>query len=144
MGVLVISFITDVLDGFIARKFNMISNVGKVLDPLADKVMQLAVLVCIALNHKKLLWLIGIMLIKDALMAIGALVLYFTKKKIIAANWFGKVSCFVSVFCSLVLIFTSSQGALEYVCAASIATVNIIAFISYAAAYVSVKKSVVK
>ena len=56
MGVLVLSFLTDVLDGFIARHFNQISNLGKILDPLADKVMQITVLLCLAFSNHALNW----------------------------------------------------------------------------------------
>ena len=143
MGVLVVSFLTDVLDGFIARRFNMISELGKVLDPLADKVMQIAVLVCIAVNHKNLLWIVVVMLVKDALMGIGALSLYVAHKKVIAANWFGKVSCFLSVACSLILIFSdSAMAVVEYICAGIIAGANIVAFISYLLAYITARKTV--
>lgn len=131
MCVLVVSFLTDVLDGFIARKFNMISNAGKVLDPLADKIMQISVLVCIAVNHRGLLWLVMVMLAKDVLMGAGAIWIYVYHKKIIPANWFGKVSCFVSVLCSLILIFTDAQNSIQYFCASAIAVVNLVAFVSY-------------
>lgn len=145
MAILCFSFITDVLDGFIARRFNMISDLGKVLDPLADKVMQITVLICMAFSHKQLVWLVITLLVKDILIGIGALVLFIKKKKVAQANWFGKTSCFLSVICSLVLMFGefgSSSLLVTNICIGVIAAVNAIAFISYVFDYVNAQKEV--
>ena len=56
-AVFVISGITDVLDGFIARKFGFISNLGKVLDPLADKLTQMSAFVCLYIAKLIPLWM---------------------------------------------------------------------------------------
>ena len=144
MGILCASFVTDVLDGFIARRFNMITTLGKVLDPIADKLMQIAVLICIAFSELYLACIVIFLLVKDALMGIGAIVLYKTKKKIISANWFGKVSCFLSVACSLILIFgdlIALPDVLKYICAGIIFAANMVAFISYLMAYLSAQKA---
>ena len=63
--VLGVSCLTDLIDGKIARKFNMISNVGKVLDPLADKLTQLSLLLCLSSRSKLLRYLLTIFLIKE-------------------------------------------------------------------------------
>ncbi len=139
MGILCFSFITDVLDGFIARRFDMVSNLGKILDPLADKVMQVAVLVCMAFGHKSLIWLVLTLVIKDILIGIGALMMFRKKKKVAQANWFGKFSCFFSVACSLVIMFGEFGNATPLVisiCVGIMAITNIIAFISYVFDYV--------
>lgn len=142
MGILCISFITDVLDGFIARRFNMISDLGKILDPLADKVMQITVLVCIAFSHKELIWLVVMLLVKDVLIGIGALVQFIKQKKVSQANWFGKVSCFLSVVCSLVLMFGEFAPTVNNICIGIIAAANIIAFASYLIDYINSQKKV--
>lgn len=136
MLVLCLSFITDVLDGFIARQFNMISNLGKILDPLADKLMQITVLICIALTYTKLVWLIIMLLIKDVLIGVGAFILFKKKKRVSQSNWFGKVSCFLSVFCSLVLMFGNFHSLTSSICIGIIAIANIIAFVSYVFDYI--------
>ena len=144
MGILCLSFITDVLDGFIARRFNMTSTLGRVLDPVADKIMQVAVLICIAFSEWYLAWTVAFLLVKDALLGIGAIVLYKQHKKIIPANWYGKVSCFVSVACSLILIFDDIiilPQMLKYICAGLIIGVNMVAFVSYFVAYLNAKKA---
>ena len=62
------SGITDVLDGFIARKFNFITNFGKLIDPLADKTTQIAILVTLALKGIIPFWFLVIVFIKEFLM----------------------------------------------------------------------------
>lgn len=67
---------TDFLDGFIARKYNLITNLGRVLDPLGDKLMTTAVLVCITIDGVIPYWALGIVVCKELLMAAGGLVLH--------------------------------------------------------------------
>jgi len=133
MGVLLVSFVTDMLDGFIARTFNQITNLGKILDPIADKLMQITVLICLAIFNKSLIWIVVFVFIKDAILGIGAIYMY--KRGIIgAANWFGKISCFVSLVSTLVLIFPFSQPLSQnsvMMLAIAIAFVNACALVSY-------------
>ena len=95
--------ITDVLDGYIARKYNMVTKWGKLLDPLADKFMQLAAIFC--LTYKKLvpLWAIYIILIKEMLMVIGSIVLY-RRKVVVSASWYGKASTVLFYLAILAII----------------------------------------
>ena len=64
-GILAVSCLTDMIDGKIARKFNMISNLGKLLDPIADKMTQLALLICLSLHRTALRFLLALFLIKE-------------------------------------------------------------------------------
>lgn len=134
MIILAFAFLTDVLDGYIARKFNQVSNLGKILDPLADKAMQITVYICLAFSNHALIWLVAVVFSKDIIMGIGAFLLY-RQNIVISANWFGKVSCFVSIICSLVLLLPVNPPlpalAVQLI-AAVIVFVNVIAFISYA------------
>lgn len=147
MAVLIIAFITDVLDGFIARKFNMVTNLGKALDPIADKAMQLTALICLAFHTDySLVWVVIFVSIKELLIGIGALVLY--KSGVITqANWFGKVSCFVSFVCTLLLIFPHViplSGVWAFWVAFSIVAVNFMALVSYIVAYIKYQKQLKK
>ena len=94
LGVLLLSGLTDMLDGVIARRFNQITEVGKLLDPLADKLTQVAVLVCLAIRNKGLLPLMIICLTKEVLQMIGGWLLLSRKDIIRGSKWFGKVSTF--------------------------------------------------
>ncbi len=91
--IFIIAGITDVLDGFIARKYNLITKWGQVVDPFADKMMQLTVLVCFSIKKYISVWFAIIYGIKELSMIFGGLFLYTKKEKVvIPANSFGKVA----------------------------------------------------
>lgn len=92
VGVLLLSGLTDILDGYIARKFNMISDVGKALDPLADKLTQVAVFLCLGSRYPILFLLILVMAVKEATSGIVSLVAFHKSKQIKSAEWHGKVT----------------------------------------------------
>ena len=89
--VLTISGITDVLDGCIARKFDVITNFGKLIDPLADKATQISVLTVLALENIIPLWILIIVLLKECILIAGASFLY-GKELVVSSRWYGKVS----------------------------------------------------
>lgn len=95
---------TDLLDGWIARRFNQISNIGKVLDPIADKAMTVAALVCMLVEGYLTLGLLLVIIIKEALMVIGGALIYFVFGKVVYANLFGKISA-VAYFLAIMLLF---------------------------------------
>lgn len=88
---LLLSGLTDVLDGFIARKFNFITNFGKLIDPLADKTTLVAILVTFALKDVIPMWLLIIVFMKEFAMIAGASFLY-GKELVVSSKWFGKLS----------------------------------------------------
>ena len=88
---LTISGLTDVLDGIIARKFNFVSNFGKLIDPLADKANQLFTLVALAYINIIPWWILIVVFSKELLMVAGAAFL-FGKKLVVSSRWFGKLS----------------------------------------------------
>lgn len=100
-----ISGITDILDGTIARKFNLISDFGKLIDPLADKSTQLSMLLMLTLKRIIPLWIVVIVFIKEFCMICGASFLY-GKELIVSSKWYGKVSTtlfYLAIVVSLVL-----------------------------------------
>lgn len=88
---LTLSGITDILDGTIARKFNFITNFGKLVDPLADKITQLSILWMLVLKNIIPLWILVIVLLKEATMVAGASFLY-GKELVVSSKWYGKAS----------------------------------------------------
>lgn len=91
--IFIIAGITDVLDGYLARKYNLITKWGQVMDPLADKLMLITVLICFTIRNYIPVWIIIIVGLKEILMIIGGLFLYYKKDKIvIPANKFGKIA----------------------------------------------------
>ncbi len=91
--IFVCAFFTDVLDGYLARTYGWVTNIGKLLDPLADKLMTLAVLVCVYLGKHKAAYLVLFLLMafKELLMVIGGA--FMAKRNVVAvASWPGKAS----------------------------------------------------
>lgn len=101
--VLTISGLTDILDGYIARKFNFITDFGKLMDPLADKATQVALLGTLTIQKIIPLWIIVIVIIKEFLMISGASFLY-GKELVVSSKWYGKLATvlfYVAIVCSL-------------------------------------------
>ncbi len=99
--VLFISSATDVADGWIARKFNMISEVGKALDPIADKLNQIAVLICLMTRFPMMLGLVIFFVVKECIMGITGLLVIRKTGKVYGADWHGKLNT-----CLLYLVIT--------------------------------------
>ncbi|WP_300684161.1 CDP-alcohol phosphatidyltransferase family protein [Acutalibacter sp. 1XD8-36] len=89
---LVISGVTDMLDGLIARRFNQITDLGKMLDPFADKLTQGVVALCIAIRFPSIRPLLVLFILKELLMLSCAVVLLKKHKRPCAAKWYGKVA----------------------------------------------------
>ena len=110
---LTISALTDVLDGFIARKFNLISDFGKLIDPLADKSTQLSILITLALKQTPQgepiipLWIMFVIALKEFMMVAGASFLY-GKETVVSSKWYGKLTTvlfYVAIVSSLVIFY---------------------------------------
>lgn len=89
--VLTISAITDILDGNIARKYNFVTDFGRLVDPLADKCTQISVLIVLCIKRIVPTWILIVVIIKELLSIIGAVVLY-EKKLVTSSKWFGKLA----------------------------------------------------
>lgn len=89
---LLISGATDIIDGFIARKFNMISNLGKALDPVADKLTQAAMLICLAVRFPLMVIPLAVMAAKELYMAISGYLIIRKIGVVPWANWHGKAA----------------------------------------------------
>ena len=90
--VLILSGITDIVDGFIARRYNMISNFGKALDPVADKLTQFVLLVSLCIEYPEMVVPCGMLTIKEIISGIVALRTIHRTGKVDGANWHGKLS----------------------------------------------------
>lgn len=88
-----VSSLSDMLDGLIARKFNMITELGKLIDPVADKLTQGALIVCFIMKYDFMRYLFALYVIKEGFMAvIGLVMLRHNGRKLNGAKWYGKVS----------------------------------------------------
>ena len=101
--VLGISCLTDLADGIIAREFNMVSNVGKLLDPLADKLTQFALILSLSSKHKILYPILFLFLMKETFQFISLLIFAQKGKFLPGALVSGKV-CTTVLFISLFLL----------------------------------------
>ena len=100
-----ISGITDVLDGCIARKFNLISNFGKLMDPLADKLTQIFVLASLTATDIIPIWILIIVILKELIMVIGASFLY-GKDVVVYSKWYGKLATVLFYLAIIISLIT--------------------------------------
>ena len=135
--IVLLSGITDFLDGQIARRCNMITDLGKLIDPIADKLMQLAMLVALAFKIQYMYVLIIYLVVKEAVTSVtGALVIKFYKRRLNGAKWYGKVCTAVLYVVMLVLVAFPQlqafvQNTLLIVCASCLT----LAFVMYMRLY---------
>ena len=103
-GILFLSGVTDSLDGIIARKTNQITDLGKVLDPLADKLTQVSVIAAMFVQRPYILPLLILFISKELFLLVNNLILY--KKDVImdGSMWFGKVATAIFYVCMFWLI----------------------------------------
>ena len=90
--VLIVSGLTDIADGWIARHYNMVSDLGKALDPIADKLTQGAVLLCMIFRFPLLVFPFILLLAKEALVGFTGLLLIQKSGAVYGAEWHGKVA----------------------------------------------------
>lgn len=128
--------ITDILDGYIARTFNMVTKWGQALDPLADKLMQITVLVCITQQRIIPIWIIVVIGFKELTMIFGSLFLYKESKRVIPANKFGKVATVLLYIAIIASIFDFRYTILLMSLAVA---VTIFAFVKYLQGFISSK-----
>lgn len=112
-----LSGLTDTADGYIARKYNMITEWGKILDPIADKLTQGALILCLLSRYRNMWILVVLFAVKELTMAVvGLLTLLIKKKKLPGAKWFGKVSTVVQFVCMTVLFaFSLPEKAVDII-----------------------------
>ena len=92
---LIISALTDAADGFIARRFDQSTELGKILDPIADKLTQLCVAFGLCLTYNALVPLVVVLGVKELLMGLMGLTLLKREKEPFSARWWGKLATVV-------------------------------------------------
>ncbi len=97
--------ITDILDGFIARRYNLITRLGTVLDPLADKLMLFTVLASMTLIGGIPFWVIVVVVIKETLLILGAITLFNDYDMVVPANRYGKLSTIAFYIAVITAVF---------------------------------------
>lgn len=135
-GILAVSCLTDLIDGKIARHFNMISTVGKILDPLADKATQFTLILCLALKYPILWYLVGLFVVKESFQLIAGGINLRKGKMLKGALMSGKI-CTTVLFVSLILmVMIPNLPAIAIIIIAVIDTVfMLISFMDYLITY---------
>lgn len=135
-AIMAVSCLTDMIDGKIARRYNMISTLGKILDPLADKMTQLTLTVCLSLKYPVLYPVLVLFVIKEAFQLIAGIVNLRKGKMLPGALMAGKV-CTTILFVSLIALVLFPD--MNPVWVDAIAVIDgvflVISFISYILAY---------
>lgn len=103
--VFLVAGLTDVLDGYIARRYNLVTKWGKLMDPLADKLMLITVLITLYIDGRVPLWAILIIVLKELLMILGAAFLYKNRKVVVQANFYGKLATVLFYIAITALVF---------------------------------------
>ena len=104
IGVVIFSSFTDLFDGMIARRFHQVTELGKVLDPVADKLTHAALALCLALRYPLMRYLLILMLLKEGYMAIMGAIMLKRGKMLNGAMWYGKV-CTALLFIGMVVMY---------------------------------------
>lgn len=99
-----VSGLTDLFDGRIARRFHQITELGIILDPIADKLTEGAVVLCLVTRYSWMWLLVALYVVKEGFMAVAGLVMLRRGKKLNGAKWFGKVCTFVFYIVTVLLI----------------------------------------
>ncbi|MDR0889919.1 MAG: CDP-alcohol phosphatidyltransferase family protein [Oscillospiraceae bacterium] len=138
-GMVFLSGVTDVVDGWIARHFHLVSDFGKALDPLADKLTQAAVLLC--LLPMKHWWVVGLLAVKE--IAIGSLSLYTIRrtKTVYGAGWYGKL-CTAFIYASMFVLILWQAPPERFVLfdAIACAALILLSFVMYVRRFVGILK----
>ncbi|MGB3366784.1 MAG: CDP-diacylglycerol--glycerol-3-phosphate 3-phosphatidyltransferase [Acidaminobacteraceae bacterium] len=139
--IFIVAGISDVLDGMIARKYNLVTKLGTVLDPLADKLMLMTVLLCLTYTGSITHWVPIIVGIKEFIMIAGAIYLYFSgEKAVIPSDKFGKIATVLFYAAISVIVFDINLALSKGVMLAAV-VVTMLAFINYLRIYMDMKKT---
>ncbi len=113
---MIVAALTDLLDGKIARKFNMVSNLGKILDPSADKLSQIAIVVILIVKYWDgyLKYILFLFIVKELLMVLGGALLMAKGMRPVAAEMWGKVATTVFYVFMIIIIALGGEGCALY------------------------------
>ena len=146
--VFLLAGLTDIVDGFIARRFQCISDLGKVLDPLADKLMQCTVMICFMIKGLIPVWFGIPFIMKEIFILMAGLFLYKSNNVLAVSKWYGKFAvCFFYATIALIVMFddffAQNMVYLYALCAVAL-LIAIGALVSYLISYAKVGREDIK
>ncbi|GEK90942.1 CDP-alcohol phosphatidyltransferase family protein [Alkalibacterium kapii] len=104
-GILVLSGVTDALDGYIARKYDQGTRIGQLLDPVADKLTQIAVVGVLMIRWQLFIFLFVLFLIKETFMFVQNIRLYRKNMTLDGAKWYGKIATIIFYLTMFIAVF---------------------------------------
>lgn len=143
--IVILSALTDLLDGIIARKCNLITDLGKIIDPVADKAMQFAMLFCVVSKYWPIIILIIIYAVKEIVSLIFSSYLFTKGKNIGGAIWCGKICTVVLYAVMMIFIFIPKDFPKQHTTISGLligfsAAFMLLAFVIYMNAYIKLYK----
>lgn len=114
VGVFIVASLTDTLDGYIARKYNLVSNFGKFMDPLADKLLVCSALICFVALGTIPAWVVIVIISREFIIS-GFRLVASDAGVVIAASWWGKSKTVVQMLMSILLIVNFSGTVIDLV-----------------------------
>lgn len=136
--IFIIAGISDILDGYIARKYSLQTKLGSILDPFADKIMSFAVLTSFTLGKLIPIWILIAMGMKEIVMIIGGSILYLFKgRQVLPSNEYGKIATVSFYIATLSIVFRFPEGLSKILFILTVG-LNIFAFINYLIIYLSI------
>ena len=133
-GIFALACVTDVIDGYLARKYNAISKFGTLCDPLADKFLQIAAVVCLWWSDILPSWVLAT---KETVMIIGAIYLLL-KDVVVPANKIGKLGSFVIFITVTYLIATPAANVYTFSIACAIGLVSLVSLVNYSRMFIEI------
>ena len=129
LAVFVVASLTDLLDGYIARHYNQITDFGKFMDPLADKVLVLTAMICFCAMGRMPAWAVVIVMAREFAVS-GLRLVAVDNGRVIAAGWSGKVKTAATMVC-LCLMHLPIPNLLIWVCVIVIAATTLYSGVEY-------------
>lgn len=144
-ALLILSGVTDIIDGFIARRFNMITDFGKALDPFADKLTQASMMFCLTLRFPLMMIPFILLVIKEIISSVLVFIIIKKTKFVPMANWHGKVATALLYSMMFIHVFWSNIDSKISFASIMICTIMIaISFLLYGIAHIKVLKDHLK
>lgn len=139
--VITLSGVTDVVDGFIARKFNLVTDFGKALDPIADKLTQIAVLFCLLTRFPLMGLPLVLMVFKETLAFILRLIVFKKTQLVHSAEWHGKLTTvLLYLLMGLHIVWFNIPFTVSVICILVVASVMLLSAVLYTVSNILILK----